>query len=79
MQKLLHWKVTQQYHNLNKEWAVIGFIGQFIVDDDGTCVPGRRCVVTDGGIATLSPTNKVGYRVMERIDNTHIRIIASFL
>ena len=62
-----------------KEWAVIGFIGQFIVDDDGTCVPGRRCVVTDGGIATLSPTNKVGYRVMERIDNTHIRIIASFL
>ena len=61
-----------------KEWAVIGFIGQFIVNDDGTCKAGKRCICGENGVATHT-TSKAGYRVLKRLDETHIKIIASFL
>ena len=61
-----------------KEWAVVGFMGQFIVNDDGTCMPGKRCVCGENGVATHT-ASKNGYRVLKRLDETHIKIIASFL
>ena len=57
-----------------KEWASIGFIGQLIVVDDGTCVPGKKCKCGNNGVGTLSD-NDIGYRVLSRIDNTHIKIL----
>ena len=61
-----------------KEWAVVGFMGQFIINDNGTCVPGKRCTCGENGVATHT-TSKNGYRVLKRLDDTHIKIIASFL
>ena len=57
-----------------KEWASIGFIGQLIVVDDGTCIPGKKCKCGNNGVGTLSD-NDTGYRVLSRIDNTHIKIL----
>ena len=56
-----------------KEWAVIGMIGQLIMIDDGTCIPGKKCVCGENGIATLSENNS-GFRVLSRIDDTHIKV-----
>ena len=57
-----------------KEWASIGFIGQLIVVDDGTCIPGKKCKCGNNGVGTLSD-NDIGYRVLSRIDDTHIKIL----
>ena len=57
-----------------KEWASIGFIGQLIVVDDGTCIPGKKCKCGNNGVGTLS-NDDTGYRVLSRIDNTHIKIL----
>lgn len=54
------------------EWSVVGLLGQIIMDDDGTCIPGKFCSPSNDGIATLSET---GYRVLERIDDTHIKVL----
>lgn len=56
------------------EWATVGLMGKLVVIDDGTCVPGQFCKVADGGIATAS-SNTEGYRVLERKDENHIRIM----
>lgn len=58
-----------------KEWAVVGLLGQIVLIDDGTCVSGGKCTVADGGIATIG--NK--YRVIKRLDDTHIVILANFI
>ena len=63
----------------NNENALVGFIGTFIIEDDGTCILGKRCKVTNGGIATHSRATTNGYKVLSRIDNTHIKILASFI
>ena len=55
-----------------KEWQIVGLIGQLIANDDGTSKPGGFCKVKDGGIATSSDS---GYRVLERIDDSHIKIL----
>lgn len=55
-----------------KEWQIVGLIGQLIANDDGTSKPGSFCKVKDGGIATSSDS---GYRVLERIDDSHIKIL----
>lgn len=55
-----------------KEWQVVGLTGQLIANDDGTSKPGSFCKVKDGGIATSSAS---GYRVLERIDDSHIKIL----
>lgn len=56
------------------EWAAVGLIGKLVVVDDGTCTPGQFCKVADGGIATASGNNE-GYRVLERCDKNHVRIM----
>lgn len=54
------------------EWAAIGMLGKLIVADDGTCEPNGCCAPSQSGIATASET---GYRVLSRIDGTHIKIL----
>ena len=56
-----------------KEWAVVGTHGQLVLIDNGTCTVNGYCTVGDGG--TAIPTEKSEYRVIARLDNTHIRIV----
>lgn len=55
------------------EWAAIGIVGKLVVVDDGTCQVNGYCYPNTDGIATASQ-EKTNYRVMERLDDTHIRI-----
>lgn len=66
---------TKKYvgRNARKEWAAIGTHGQLIVIDDGTSEVNGYCTITDGGIATKA-AEKTEYRVLTRIDETHIKI-----
>ena len=57
-----------------KEWACVGLLGKIVVVDDGTCKAGEFCKVANGGIATRSENND-GWRVLQRIDETHIKIM----
>lgn len=57
-----------------KEWAVVGIVGQIVVVDDGTCVAGGRCTVGSNGKATVAES---GIRVLERLDDTHIRVYSN--
>lgn len=54
------------------EWAAVGLIGKLIVVDDGTCTVNGYCKPSVNGIATASDA---GYRVMSRIDESHIKIM----
>lgn len=67
---------TEQYIGRNKrqEWAVIGTHGQLVLIDDGTCEVNHYCAVSENGTATKSDV-KTEYRVIERIDENHIRIV----
>ena len=58
-----------------KEWDAVGMLGKLVVIDDGSCTIGGKCDCVSGGIAT----NGTKYRVIQRLDNTHIMILASFL
>ena len=55
-----------------KEWSAVGIMGKLIVRDDGTCQVNGYCCVADGGIATASD---IGYRVLSRLDDNHIKIL----
>lgn len=57
-----------------QEWAAVGMIGQIVVVDDGTCEVNGYCTVVEKGIATKS-TETTPYRVMSRIDESHIKIL----
>lgn len=57
-----------------REWSAVGMMGKLIVIDDGTCRPNDYCAPTTGGIATRSE-GRVGYRVLSRVDETHIRVL----
>ena len=56
------------------EWDAVGLVGKLVVIDDGTCEVNNYCKVADNGIATKSD-NTSGYRVMKRLDDTHIQIL----
>ena len=59
-----------------KEWGVVCFHGQIVVNDDGTPLVNDFCTITTGGIATAATeTSKHKYRVLERLDENHIRIL----
>jgi hypothetical protein len=57
-----------------KEWGIVGLVGQIVLIDDGSCVVGGRVVPKENGIGTAS-TTKEGYRVMVRLDETHIKVL----
>lgn len=56
------------------EWGTIGLMGQLVVIDDGTCIVNKWAKVADGGTATMSDT-QTKYRVMARLDETHIKVL----
>lgn len=68
------WDSSQTYvpREERPEWDAICFEGQVIVVDDGTCKVNGYCSVSSNGKATASDS---GYRVMKRIDDTHIKIL----
>ena len=64
----------QEYvaRQFRKEWSPIGMLGQVVVVDDGTCTVGGFCNAGVDGIGTAAEN---GYKVMKRIDNTHVKVL----
>ena len=62
-----------EYANREKrpEWATVGMLGKLVVIDDGTCEVNGYCKPKNG-TATKSDT---GYRVLARLDETHIKVL----
>lgn len=62
-----------EYENREKrpEWSTVGLMGKLVVIDDGTCEVNGYCKPADG-IATKADT---GYRVLARLDETHIKVL----
>lgn len=56
------------------EWSAVGMLGKLVAVDDGTCKINGWCKVGEGGIATKSRA-RTNYRVMARLDDTHIKIL----
>nr|WP_326209551.1 peptidase G2 autoproteolytic cleavage domain-containing protein [uncultured Oscillibacter sp.] len=56
------------------EWAAVGLLGKLVALDDGTCQPNGWAAVGEGGIATAS-VEKTKYRVMSRLDESHVRVM----
>lgn len=57
------------------EWAVVGLVGQIIMLQDGSCYSNDYCKSADEGIATKSD-ERTNFRVMKRIDDRHILVMA---
>lgn len=55
-----------------QEWNAVGMLGQVVVVDDGSCLVNGYCTPSVNGIGTAGDK---GYRVMERLDDTHIRVL----
>lgn len=68
---------SQEYipRSIRPEWDVIGMLGKIVMIDDGTCSVNGYCKPGKNGVATKSD-DKTDYRVMERIDKTHIRVFS---
>lgn len=76
------WKVNPDYdpekqkdyvlREDRKEWAKVGMLGKLVVVDDGTCEVNGYCYPGANGIGTKAET---GYRVMKRIDDTHVTVL----
>lgn len=56
------------------EWDAVGLLGKLVAVDDGTCVPNGWAAVGEGGAATNSE-ERTKYRVMARLDESHVRIL----
>jgi len=67
---------TQKYvpRTQRPEWDAVGLLGKLVAVDDGTCLVNGWANVGDGGIAVHS-ARRTRYRVMARLDETHIRIL----
>lgn len=67
---------TKPYAGRDKraEWDAVGTHGQLVVLDDGSCEINGYCAVADNGAATKAD-GKTEYRVIERLDDNHIRIV----
>lgn len=67
--------VAEAYEG-NPQKAKVNPIGLTTVQDNGKLSIGDKCMPSTNGIAVKS-SNNLGYRVVARIDNTHVQIIAS--
>ena len=56
------------------EWDAVGMLGKLVVRDDGTCRVNECCAVGENGAATYSGA-RTKYRVMARLDESHIRVL----
>ena len=52
----------------------VGTTGKLVVIDDGTCIVNKYCKPSINGIGTYSE-NKSDFRVIERLDETHIKVV----
>lgn len=57
-----------------KEWDTVGLMGKLVLNDDGTASVNDYVWPSYNGIATKSNT-PTKFRVMERLDETHIKVI----
>jgi hypothetical protein len=53
------------------EFAPVGMLGKLVCIDDGTCEVNGYCIPKNG----IAIKSKKGYRIIERLDDTHIKII----
>lgn len=75
-------KVSKRYDNTQpyiardkrKEWVAVGLLGKLICIDDGTAEINGYVRPNENSIATHSE-EKTKYRVMKRIDETHIQVM----
>lgn len=75
-------KVSSKYDSKKKyiprnerpEWAAIGLLGKLVCLDDGTAKVNEYVKPDENAVATFSET-KTKYRVMRRIDESHIQIM----
>lgn len=56
------------------EYDYVGVLGKLVVVDDGTCEENGYCYPNVEGIATKTTDKTKGFKVMKRIDETHIRV-----
>lgn len=56
------------------EWDTVGMMGKLVAIDDGSCQPNEWCTVGENGAATASKF-QTHYRVMKRLDETHVLIL----
>lgn len=56
------------------EWDAVGTLGKLVVIDDGTCLINHYCTIAENGTGTATDNYTRGYRVLERIDSTHVRV-----
>lgn len=56
------------------EWDAVGMLGKLVAVDDGTCQVNGWATVGEGGAATAS-AERTRFRVMERLDESHVRIL----
>ncbi len=56
------------------EWDAVGLLGKLVAVDDGTCQVNGWATVGEGGKATGS-TARTRYRVMARLDDTHVKLM----
>jgi hypothetical protein len=57
------------------EWSAIGMMGKIVLIDDGTCKPGGYCEpAADGSGIGTAAAKRNNCRVMERLDDSHIRV-----
>ncbi len=56
------------------EWDAVGMMGKLVVVDDGTCVVDGWCRVGEGSAAVKSE-ERTRFRVMRRIDGSHVQIL----
>ena len=70
------YKNTQTYIPRSKrpEWVAVGLLGKLVCIDDGTAEINGYVKPNENSIATYSEA-KTKYRVMKRIDETHIQIV----
>ena len=57
------------------EWSAVGLVGKLVVVDDGTCVVNGYCKAGTNGIGTNSETRENAYRVIARLDETHVKVL----
>lgn len=67
---------TQKYipRSERPEWDAVGLLGKLVAVDDGGCEANGWCTVGAGGIAVRADS-RTRYRVMERLDESHVRIL----
>lgn len=56
------------------EWAAVGLLGKLVVLGDGACQPNSWATVGEGGVANAS-TERTKYRVMARLDESHVQVM----